>query len=154
MKRKTLCVIETFCIIIIPVFIVIQLWIGWKYIYESFRIELVIDDSNQKDIEKYLQNGQYGNLNNIDKIQLINAFHHDRYVLYYKDGNEINFNDDNYKELKEYIIENGKSFSCYYIIIFLCLFIIFVLVISIKIKVTRMINIIDNSENCEIDCKK
>ena len=76
------------------------------------------------------------------------------YVLYYKDGNEINFNDDNYKELKEYIIENGKSFSCYCIISFLCLFIIFVLAIFIKIKVTRMMNVIDNSENCKIDCKK
>lgn len=147
MKRKILCMLEVLCIIVIPIIIFIQLWIGWKCIYESFRIELILNDSNKKVVEKCLTNSEYNNLENVDKIQFIAASHHDRYVLYYSDGHEIAFNGNCYKELRKYIEENGQSFYYSYFIVFGCLAVILIIIITLKTMVTRRLNMLDNSEN-------
>lgn len=143
LKRKKLCMIELFCIILIPIIVLAQIFIICRYIYEIFRCEIIVDSNNQKRLEEIIQDSKYNNLENVNKIQYISAIHHDRYVVYYNDGSEVAFTNDNYEELRDYIQNNGKEYGSIYYILFICSVIIFIVIIIIKHIVKKEIEKID-----------
>lgn len=103
MKRTIVCIIETICIICIPIFIALPFYFKWNSYKESFKYELEINEQNKSKIETYVKNNlERESLEGAVKIQYYSKLHHNEYTIYYDDGFQDTFMNDDIDDLLGY----------------------------------------------------
>lgn len=145
--RIILCIIETLCIICIPIVIGLSIYFGWNKLRESLIYQLDINEQNKTKIEMYLQDSlERENLEGANRIQYYAKLHHTEYTVYYDDGFEDSFINDDIGELRKYIIEKGTSLEDKYKILLSGSNILCILIIISKVVIGATINKIDKLE--------
>lgn len=119
MKRAILVICETLIIILIVLGTFAIIYSSY-FIFKDFgKIVLNINDNNRKVVEDMLKQSSYydnsNDINKLEKIQFFLVFNDYEFILYYKNGEEIELYDDLY-ELREYIEEKGTSRAIKYIV--------------------------------------
>lgn len=120
MKRAILVICETLIIILIVLGTFAIIYSSY-FIFKDFgKIVLNINDNNRKVVEDMLKQSSYydnsNDINKLEKIQFFLVFNDYEFILYYKNGEEIELYDDDLYELREYIEEKGTSRAINYIV--------------------------------------
>lgn len=153
MKRNRLVVLELLLMIIIFIGIACIIFSGY-FIFKCIgRTVVNVNDKNRLEIEQMLKESSYYdetyNINDLNKIQFFMAFDNYEFILYYKNGEEIEIGDDNLDNLKDYIKRKGYSKAMYYVVIDVVIILIVLIVNDGRKKLSNKIDLIDkqNEEN-------
>lgn len=131
------------------------LFIGIVYIIFSFYLMFLglgktivfVNDKNREKIENMLKTSEKyvetENIEDLDKIQFFLAFNDYEFTLFYDNGEEERFLDNDLNDLKEYIEDNGYGKSLKYVFIDVLVIIILVQINKARKDIGDKIDYID-----------
>lgn len=131
------------------------LFIGIVYIIFSFYLMFLglgktivfVNDKNREKIENMLKTSEKyvetENIEDLDKIQFFIAFNDYEFTLFYDNGEEERFLDNDLNDLKEYIEDNGYGKSLKYVFIDVLVIIILVQINKARKDIGDKIDYID-----------
>ncbi len=131
------------------------LFMGIVYIIFSFYLMFLglgktivfVNDKNREKIENMLKTSEKyvetENIEDLDKIQFFIAFNDYEFTLFYDNGEEERFLDNDLNDLKEYIEDNGYGKSLKYVFIDVLVIIILVQINKARKDIGDKIDYID-----------
>lgn len=131
------------------------MFIGIVYIIFSFYLMFLglgktivfVNDKNREKIENMLKTSEKyvetENIEDLDKIQFFIAFNDYEFTLFYDNGEEERFLDNDLNDLKEYIEDNGYGKSLKYVFIDVLVIIILVQINKARKDIGDKIDYID-----------
>lgn len=136
MKNK-LVIIKRSLILGLMLSVLFEMYLGW-IVLKPNTFELKINSSNREFISNYFED-----VDDIASVAYYQPLHHDEYLVTYLNNSSKEILNDDWAELKTYIINNGKSKLFIYYLLYILFFIVIIILLTLTIIVGGKTNRID-----------